>query len=408
MIVVGYTADEYGQAALTHAMIEASRRGTGLLVVNSTKGDAYADPAFAGAPEVHDVEERLKSSGLAYELTQPIGVDPVDELLTAMDRPDADLLVIGIRHRNPVGKLLLGSVSQQLLLECQKPVLAVKPEPSGLICAVVNCWFGSVGAGYSRGMVDTRAKAANVQDNDWFERVARGGFAASGLLHLLIAFIVARLALGVGGSADKSGALATLAAQPFGAVMLWVAAVVLAALGVWQAVQTFIERDVKDRLKAGAIGIVYFSLAFSAAKFAMGSGESSSRQNAGLSARMMQSGWGKAVLIVVALGLIAVGGYHVYKGVTKGFKDELEISGGTAVTWIGIVGYVAKGLALIGAGLLVVFATFTSDPSKATGVDAAVKTLGAAPFGKFLLLLAAVGIAAYGVYGFIRARYAKM
>jgi nucleotide-binding universal stress UspA family protein len=54
-------------------------------------------------------------------------VDPVDELLSAMDRHDAELLVIGIRHRNPVGKLLLGSVSQQLLLECEKPVLAVKP-----------------------------------------------------------------------------------------------------------------------------------------------------------------------------------------------------------------------------------------------------------------------------------------
>ncbi|MCV7423646.1 universal stress protein [Mycobacterium yunnanensis] len=127
MIVVGYTADQYGQAALEHAMTEASVRGTGLLVVNSTKGDAYVDPSFAGAPEVHDVEDRLKRSGLAYELTQPVGVDPVDELLAVMDRPDAELLVIGIRHRNPVGKLLLGSVSQQLILECQKPVLAVKP-----------------------------------------------------------------------------------------------------------------------------------------------------------------------------------------------------------------------------------------------------------------------------------------
>jgi nucleotide-binding universal stress UspA family protein len=127
VIVVGYTADQYGEAALGHAMTEASLRGTGLLVVNSTKGDAYSDPTFAQAPQVHDVEQRLKRCGLPYELTQPVGVDPVEELLGVMDRPDAELLVIGIRHRNPVGKLLLGSVSQQLLLECDKPVLAVKP-----------------------------------------------------------------------------------------------------------------------------------------------------------------------------------------------------------------------------------------------------------------------------------------
>jgi nucleotide-binding universal stress UspA family protein len=63
-----------------------------------------------------------------FELTQPVGVDTAQELLKAMERDDAELLVIGIRHRSPVGKLLLGSVSQQLLLECPKPVLAVKPD----------------------------------------------------------------------------------------------------------------------------------------------------------------------------------------------------------------------------------------------------------------------------------------
>ena len=77
--------------------------------------------------EIHDVERHLADSGVEFELSQPVGVDTVDELLEAMNRDDAELLVIGIRHRSAVGKLLLGSVSQQLLLECPKPVLAVKP-----------------------------------------------------------------------------------------------------------------------------------------------------------------------------------------------------------------------------------------------------------------------------------------
>jgi nucleotide-binding universal stress UspA family protein len=128
MIVVGYTADRFGNAALDHAITEAKLRDTNLLVINSTKGDALADPAFAQEGEVHDVEARLNNCGVEFELTQPVGVDTVDELLKAMDRAEAELLVIGIRHRSPVGKLLLGSVSQQLLLECPKPVLAVKPD----------------------------------------------------------------------------------------------------------------------------------------------------------------------------------------------------------------------------------------------------------------------------------------
>jgi nucleotide-binding universal stress UspA family protein len=127
-IVVGYSADPYGRAALEHGIAEAKLRATSLCVINSTAGDAYVDARFAQPTEVHDIEERLANCGVEYELRQPVGVEAADELLKTMQRGDADLLVIGIRHRNPVGKLLLGSVAQQLLLECPKPVLAVKPQ----------------------------------------------------------------------------------------------------------------------------------------------------------------------------------------------------------------------------------------------------------------------------------------
>lgn len=128
MIVVGYTADAFGVAAIEHGIAEAALRGTGLLVINATSGESYVDARFARSGQVHDVEERLRESGVPFELRQPVGVDAATELLDAMEAADAELLVIGIRHRSPVGKLLLGSVSQQLLLECPKPVLAVKPE----------------------------------------------------------------------------------------------------------------------------------------------------------------------------------------------------------------------------------------------------------------------------------------
>jgi uncharacterized protein DUF1206 len=131
---------------------------------------------------------------------------------------------------------------------------------------------------------------------------------------------------------------------------------------------------------------VNIAIAFSAARFAIGRGQQSSRQNEGLSAQMMQSGWGTAGLILMGLGLAAVGCYDVYKGASKKFLKDLRVFGGSGITAVGVAGYVAKSVILAGAGvrvvLPVIIATLQADPSKARGFDAAVKTLGQAPFGR--------------------------
>jgi hypothetical protein len=258
-------------------------------------------------------------------------------------------------------------------------------------------------------------------DSDAFEYTARAGFAFSGVLHLLVAYIIVRIAFGSAEHADQSGALSTLARQTGGALILWVVAVGLVALGLWRIAEAIVgskpgegvgpwqdDTSAWKRAKPLGLAIVNFAIAFSAARFAIGSGQQSSQQNAGLSAQMMQSGWGKAVLIAVGLGLIAVGGYHVYKGAKKKFFKDLRVSGGTGVTAVGVTGYIAKGVVLAGAGVLVIVATLQADPAKATGLDAAVKTLGHAPFGKVLLVAAGIGIAAFGVYDFVRSRYGRM
>ncbi|KUH85199.1 MULTISPECIES: DUF1206 domain-containing protein [unclassified Mycobacterium] len=263
--------------------------------------------------------------------------------------------------------------------------------------------------------------ADRATDSDAFEYTARAGFAVSGVLHLLVGYLILRIALGSGGNADQSGALATLAQQTGGVVLLWVVAVGLFALGLWRIAEAIVgarpgegsgphndDTPAWKRAKSLGLAAVNVAIAVSAARFAIGSGHQSSQQNAGLSAQMMQSGWGKALLVAIGLGLIAVGGYHVYKGVTKKFRKDLRTSGGTGVTAIGVTGYVAKGLVLAGAGVLVIVATMHADPAKASGLDAAVKTLGQAPFGRFLLVLAAVGIAAFGAYNFVRARQGRM
>ena len=263
--------------------------------------------------------------------------------------------------------------------------------------------------------------ADRATDSDAFEYTARAGFAVSGVLHLIVGYIILRIAFGSGGSADQSGALATLARQTGGTLIMWVAAVGLVALGLWRLAEAVVgskpgegsghrqdDTPAWKRAKSVGLAIVNFAIAFAAARYAMGSGQQSSQQNAGLSAQMMQSGWGKVALIAIGLGLVGVGGYHVYKGVSKKFLKDLRVSGGTGITATGIAGYVAKGLVIAGAGVLVIIASVQADPSKATGLDAAVKTLGQAPFGKFLLILAALGIAAFGAYSFVRSRHGRM
>ena len=126
-VVVGYIPDQYGEAALTAGIEEAQRRGTGLVVVNATKGDALVDRRYVGEAGLAGLEERLVALGLTYEVRQAIGPDVAEEILRVATDTDADVVVIGLRHRTPVGKMIMGSVAQQVLLDAHCPVLAVKP-----------------------------------------------------------------------------------------------------------------------------------------------------------------------------------------------------------------------------------------------------------------------------------------
>jgi nucleotide-binding universal stress UspA family protein len=126
-VVIGFIPDEYGEAALAHGLAEAQRRGTGVVVVNSTKGDALVDRRYLGEEGTVTLSERLADSGVEHELRQTMGRDIADEILAVAREVSADAVVIGIRHRTPVGKLIMGSVAQRVILEAGCPVIAVKP-----------------------------------------------------------------------------------------------------------------------------------------------------------------------------------------------------------------------------------------------------------------------------------------
>jgi nucleotide-binding universal stress UspA family protein len=126
-VVVGYIPDQYGEAALTAGIEEAERRGTGLVVVNATKGDALVDRRYVGEAGLAGLQERLAGLDLTHEVRQAIGPDAAQEILRVATDTDAAVVVIGLRHRTPVGKMIMGSVAQQVLLDAHCAVLAVKP-----------------------------------------------------------------------------------------------------------------------------------------------------------------------------------------------------------------------------------------------------------------------------------------
>lgn len=125
-IVIAYTPDAAGHAALDHGLTQAQEQDQRIVVVNATKGDALVDDRWSTSAEWQQVQQRLEASGLQFEVRRPMGADVADLVLEAAEEVDADLIVVGLRKRTPVGKLILGSVAQRILLDAGAPVLAVK------------------------------------------------------------------------------------------------------------------------------------------------------------------------------------------------------------------------------------------------------------------------------------------
>jgi nucleotide-binding universal stress UspA family protein len=125
--VVAWTPDQYGAAALAAGLEDARERGRSVVVVNGTRGDALVDERYAGASAVEALRAELAASGVEHDVRQTSGTDVSEQVLTVADELDAALVVIGLRRRTPVGKLLMGSVAQRVILDAHCPVLCVKP-----------------------------------------------------------------------------------------------------------------------------------------------------------------------------------------------------------------------------------------------------------------------------------------
>ena len=125
-VLVGYIPTPEGRAALDAAVTEARSRNTTLVVLNASTGDALVDPRHANSDTMAEIEKELAHAGVTHSVEHRGGRDPVDEIVAMAEKHSVELVVIGMRRRSPVGKLLMGSTAQRILLEVPCPVLAVK------------------------------------------------------------------------------------------------------------------------------------------------------------------------------------------------------------------------------------------------------------------------------------------
>ncbi|WP_435200726.1 DUF1206 domain-containing protein [Janibacter sp. GS2] len=265
------------------------------------------------------------------------------------------------------------------------------------------------------GLDEARTAVRAVGDHPLLEGLARIGFAVSGLLHIVIGYTVGRVAWGSGGGqADQSGALATLSSNPAGTVLMWIIVVGLLALALWQLTVAFAPPSggggFVDRVKALGKAGMYTVLGYTAFQFARGSGSSSSSEQSSqdVSATLMKQPAGQVLVGGLGVAILLVGGYHVYKGLSRRFLEDLEEHPGRWASGLGMIGYPAKGAVLALVGLFFVIAAVQHQSSEAAGLDGALMSLRDEPFGPYLLTAVAIGFIAFGLYCFARARHQRI
>ncbi|CRK57392.1 Membrane protein, putative [Alloactinosynnema sp. L-07] len=260
--------------------------------------------------------------------------------------------------------------------------------------------------------------AQEVRENPALQVAGRIGMLFYGAVHLLIAWLAAQVVFGDRAQSDSKGALAEISKSPIGPALLWALAIGLFLFVLWQLAEaavgfTYVHKERKrtgKRIGAVARSVTATFIGVGAVQFALGSGstDSTGRQQA-LTARVLALPFGQVLVGAVALGILIIAIVVFRKGVKRSFTEDLNLStlpDGSQrwVKRIGRIGWTGKGLAYGVIGVLVATAAVTADPEESGGLDKALHTLAGEPWGVGLLVLIAVGLAAFGVYCFAAAR----
>lgn len=267
-----------------------------------------------------------------------------------------------------------------------------------------------------------KSVAREAESSTVFEAFARAGYVANGVVHILIGVIVLVIAFGGRGESDQAGALKAVAGAPLGFVLLWLIAIALCALGLWHAAEGILARDLSGDVKGAAKkwgrraaewgqALIFIALGIIAAAVALGARPNAEEATESASRGLLVVPGGPIVLALVGIG-IAIGGIaFIWMGFLRSFRKRLDIpdgAGGRGLTVLGVVGFVAKGVALAIVGILLLIAAVRTDAETAGGIDGAVDALLDVALGPLLAGIVGAGFIAYGVFTVARARYARM
>jgi Domain of Unknown Function (DUF1206) len=249
--------------------------------------------------------------------------------------------------------------------------------------------------------------------------LARAGLTARGVIYILIGLVAILVALGKSGQqADQQGALQLLAGKPYGLVALWLLGIGFAAYALWRLSEAFYGvtgegNGAGPRLKSLGRAIVYAAFAALTFEVISGTQGNQAKQQQDLTAKAMQHTGGRFLVGLVGLIIVIGGLVLVVEGIRHKFMKTLEtgrMSPQTrkVVKWLGTVGTAARGAVFAVAGILVIDAAITHNASESGGLDKALLSLRNQPFGEVLLILAALGLIIFGIYGLCEARWRKV
>lgn len=268
-----------------------------------------------------------------------------------------------------------------------------------------------------------KKKASKEPVSPWVERLARFGYATKGVVYILVGVLAVLAALDAGGKAtDTRGAFQEIYAKPFGQALLGALAIGLSAYAIWRVTQAIVDAEGKGadlkgiliRIGYAGSGLIHAGLAVSAARLLLGErAESSEQQHKSRTAQLMQLPFGTLLVGLVGAGFIGFGLYQFYKGYKAKFRKRLDVGAMSRAetlwaTRFGRFGLAARGVVFSIIGYFLILSALHYDPKEVRGLGGALQSLAARPYGKVMLGVVAAGLATYGLYMLVEAKYHRI